>query len=327
MEQVRLGTTGLKVSRLCLGCMTFGTPAWRPWVLDEQASRPIIARALELGVTFFDTADMYSLGVGEQVVGRALRDFARRSDVVIATKLYYPMSERPNDRGLSRAHIMESIDRSLRNLGTDHVDLYQIHAFDPDTPIDETLQALDDVVRAGKARYLGASTMAAWQFAKLLFRAGERGWTRFASMQNHYNLVYREEEREMIPLCRDQGIGLIPFSPLARGFLAGNRRREGEAKGGDTTRAKTDDFAQQDYYEELDFRIVERVAATARRRGLKPAQVALAWVAGRPGITAPILGVSRVEQLEDGVAALAVRLSDEECRDLEEPYVARTPRG
>jgi aryl-alcohol dehydrogenase (NADP+) len=327
MDQVRLGASGLNVSRLCLGCMTFGTPSWRPWVLDEAASRPIIARALELGVTFFDTADMYSLGQGEQVLGRALRDFARRSDVVIATKLYYPMSDKPNDRGLSRAHIMDSIDRSLRNLGTDYVDLYQIHAFDPETPIDETLQALDDVVRAGKARYLGASTMAAWQFAKLLFRAGERGWTRFSSMQNHYNLVYREEEREMIPMCRDQGIGVVPFSPLARGFLAGNRKRDGNQRGGDTTRARTDQFAQQDYYEEVDFRIVDRLRELAARRGVKPAQLALAWVAGRPGVTAPILGVSRVDQLEDAVTALSLRLSDEECRYLEEAYSARTPRG
>lgn len=323
MEQVRLGGTGLKVSRLCLGCMTFGTPKWRPWVLDEQASRPIIARALELGVTYFDTADMYSQGVGEAVVGRALRDFARREDVVIATKVFYAMSDRPNDRGLSRGHLMNSIDRSLKALGTDYVDLYQIHAFDPDTPIDETLQALDDIVRSGKARYLGASTMAAWQFATMLHRAGERGWSKFVAMQNHYNLVHREEEREMIPLCRAEGVAIVPFSPLARGFLAGNRRKDSDG----TTRARTDQYAKEYYYQDADFRVLDRVVALANTKGVSPAQVALVWVAGQAGVTAPIVGISRVAQLEEAAAALTLSLSDVERRSLEEHYVPRMPCG
>lgn len=323
MEQVRLGGTGLKVSRLCLGCMTFGSPTWRPWVLDEAASRPIIARALELGVTYFDTADMYSQGVGEQVVGRALRDFARRDEVVIATKVFYPMSDRPNDRGLSRHHLMTAIDRSLQALGTDYVDLYQIHAFDPDTPIDETLQALDDIVRSGKARYLGASTMAAWQFATMLYRAGERGWTRFVAMQNHYNLVHREEEREMIPLCRAEDVAIVPFSPLARGFLVGNRRKESDG----TTRARTDQYAKEYYYQDADFRVLDRVVALAATKDASPAQIALAWVAGQPGVTAPIVGVSKIAQLEEAVKALTISLADAERKSLEEHYVPRLPCG
>jgi len=296
--------------------MTYGDPGWRPWVLAEEASRPFIRRALEHGINFFDTADMYSLGVSEEVVGRTLRDFASRDRVVVATKAYFPMSSDPNDRGLSRKHLMTSIDNSLRRLGTDYVDLYQIHRWDPETPIEETLRALDDIVRSGKARYLGASSMSSWQFAKALYIADRRGWTRFVSMQNHYNLVYREEEREMLPLCREEGIGVIPWSPLARGFLAGNRRA-----GDQTMRAKTDQYAQQMYYADADFAVADAVVAVACEKGVKPAQVALAWLLRQPGVTAPIVGASKLEQLDDAVAALELTLSDDECRRLEAPYV------
>ncbi len=318
MNYTNLGSTGLKVSRLCLGTMTYGTSAWRDWVLDEEQGRPFIKRALEHGINFFDTADMYSRGVSEEVLGRALKDYAQRDQVVIATKVFYPMSDDPNDRGLSRKHIMDSIDASLRRLGVDHVDLYQIHRWDPDTPIDETLEALDDVVRAGKARYLGASSMASWQFTKSLYLADACGWSRFVSMQNHYNLVYREEEREMLPLCDEEGIGVIPWSPLARGFLAGNRKREGF---GDTSRAKTDDFAHKLYYADSDFQTVDRVIELAGRRGVTPAQIALAWVLHQPGVTSPIVGASKMEHLDQAVAALDIELSEEECTYLEEPYV------
>jgi len=317
MEYVNLGRTGLKVSRVCLGAMTYGTPVWREWVLPEEESRPFIKRALELGINFFDTADMYSQGISEEILGRALRDFARRDEVVIATKVYFPMGEGPNQRGLSRVHIMDAIDASLRRLGTDYVDLYQIHRWDYETPIEETLEALHDVVKAGKARYIGASSMYAWQFAKALYLADLHGWTRFVSMQNHYNLVYREEEREMLPLCREEGIGVIPWSPLARGFLAGNRRRDGW---GDTARAKTDDFAQHLYYQETDFDVVDRVVELAGRRGVTPAQIALAWLLHQPGITAPIIGASKMPHLEQAVAALEIDLSEEERAHLEEPY-------
>ncbi len=317
MQYVNLGRTGLKVSRICLGTMTYGSPAWREWVLDEAASRPFIKRALELGINFFDTADMYSLGASEEVVGRALRDFAKRDAVVLATKVFNPMGDGPNDRGLSRKHIMSAIDASLRRLGTDYVDLYQIHRWDAETPIVETLEALHDVVKAGKARYIGASSMYAWQFAKALYLADRHGWTRFVSMQNHYNLVYREEEREMIPLCLDEGIGLIPWSPLARGFLAGTRSRE---ERGSTTRAKTDAFAHEMYYNDADFTVVDQVMALAEQRGVKPAQVALAWILHQPGVTAPIIGASKMEQLEQAVAALDVQLSAEDLKALEAPY-------
>ncbi len=317
MQYVNLGRTGLKVSRICLGTMTYGSPAWREWVLDEAASRPFIKRALELGINFFDTADMYSLGASEEVVGRALRDFAKRDAVVLATKVFNPMGDGPNDRGLSRKHIMSAIDASLRRLGTDYVDLYQIHRWDAETPIVETLEALHDVVKAGKARYIGASSMYAWQFAKALYLADRHGWTRFVSMQNHYNLVYREEEREMIPLCLAEGIGLIPWSPLARGFLAGTRSRE---ERGSTTRAKTDAFAHEMYYNDADFAVVDQVMALAEQRGVKPAQVALAWILHQPGVTAPIIGASKMEQLEQAVAALDVQLSAEDLKALEAPY-------
>jgi aryl-alcohol dehydrogenase (NADP+) len=318
MDYVRLGNTGLKVSRLCLGAMTYGRKSWREWVLEEEDSRPFIQRALELGINFFDTADMYSVGGSEEVLGKALRDFGpSRDKLVIATKVFHPMSEDPNNRGLSRKHIMHSIDNSLRRLGTDYVDLYQIHRFDYETPIEETLDALTDVVRAGKALYLGASSMFAWQFAKLLYKADELGLSRFVTMQNHYNLVYREEEREMLPLCRDQGIGVIPWSPLARGFLAGDRRKH---ESGGTSRAKTDDFAKKLYYQDSDFAIVDRVTVIAQRRGVSNAQVALAWVLAQPGITAPIIGASKMHHLDDAVAALGLKLDDSEKRELEEAY-------
>jgi aryl-alcohol dehydrogenase-like predicted oxidoreductase len=318
MQYVTLGRTGLKVSRICLGTMTYGTSQWRPWVLDEEPSRPFIRRALELGINFFDTADMYSLGVSEEVLGRALKDFATRDKVVVATKVFFPMSEDPNDRGLSRKHLMSAIDNSLRRLGTDYVDLYQIHRWDPNTPIEETLTALDDIVRAGKVRYIGASSMMSWQFARALHTSDRLGLARFVSMQNHYNLVYREEEREMFPLCVDEGIGVIPWSPLARGFLAGNRRSKED---GDTQRSKTDVFAHALYYAPEDFTVAERVAEVARDRGVPPAQVALAWMLQKPGVTAPIIGATKMPQLDDAVAAVDLRLEEQEMTRLEDPYV------
>ncbi len=319
MDYVRLGNTGLKVSRLCLGCMSYGSSKWRPWVLDEEASLPFIREALELGFNFFDTADVYSLGASESVLGRALRDFAvRRSDLVIATKVNSKMGEGPNEKGLSRKHIMDSIDASLTRLGTDYVDLYQIHRWDHETPIEETLDALDDVVRSGKARYIGASSMSAWQFSKALHVSDRHGWSRFVSMQNHYNLVYREEEREMIPLCRAEGVGIIPWSPLARGFLAGNRVAEG--KQGKTVRAKSDDFAQSMYFEADDFAVAERVKQIAGQLSVKPAQVALAWVASRPGVTAPIIGATKPHHLKEAVEALGLVFEIGDVSALEEPY-------
>ncbi len=318
MKLTRLGSTGLKVSRLCLGTMTYGSKQWRPWVLDEEESRPFIRRALELGFNFFDTADMYSLGASEEVLGRALRDFGPpRDQVVIATKVFNPMSDDPNHRGLSRKHIRHAIDDSLRRLGTDYVDLYQIHRFDYETPIEETLGALDEVVKAGKALYLGASSMFAWQFGNMLDTAQRLGLSRFVTMQNHYNLIYREEEREMIPLCRAAGIGLLPWSPLARGFLAGNRRSEDR---GETLRAKTDDYAHKLYYQESDFNVVERVTAIAARRGISNAQVALAWLLAQDGVTAPIVGASKMSQLDDAIASLDVQLDAAELKSLAEPY-------
>jgi aryl-alcohol dehydrogenase (NADP+) len=320
MEYVNLGNTGLKVSRLCLGMMTYGTRQWREWVLDEEASRPFVQHALECGINFFDTADIYSKGVSEEVLGRALRDFAKRDQVVVATKVYQRMSDDPNDAGLSRKHIMDSIDRSLKRLATDYVDLYQIHRYDPHTPIEETLSALDALVRAGKVRYIGASSMAAWEFTRALYLADRHGWTRFVSMQNHYNLVYREEEREMMPLCRQEGVGVIPWSPLARGFLAGSRAGSPGQPGGGTPRSRTDDIAHRLYYSDADFKVVDRVAKIAAERHVKPAQVALAWLLGRPGVAAPIVGASKMEHLDEAVAALDLSLSDEEVRRLEEPY-------
>lgn len=318
MEYVRLGTTGLKVSRLCLGVMTYGSKAWREWVLEEAEGRPFIQRALELGLNFFDTADMYSIGVSEEILGRALKDFGpSRENVVIATKVYNAMGDAPNERGLSRKHIMHAVDNSLRRLGVDYVDLYQIHRFDYETPIEETIEALHDVVKAGKALYIGASSMHAWQFAKMLYTADAMGMTRFVSMQNHYNLVYREEEREMIPLCRDEGIAVIPWSPLARGFLAGNRR---PSDFGETVRAKTDDYAKQMYYQPSDFTVVERLSEIVQQRGVSNAQVALAWILSKPDVTAPIIGASKMKHLEEAIAALDVKLDAAEIEALEAPY-------
>jgi aryl-alcohol dehydrogenase (NADP+) len=317
MEYTNLGKSGIKVSRICLGMMTYGTPKWREWVLDEAASRPFIQRALELGINFFDTADVYSIGVSEEILGRAIKDFTRREEVVIATKVFFPMGDKPNQGGLSRVHILQAIEDSLRRLGTDYVDLYQIHRWDPETPIEETMEALHEVVKSGKARYIGASSMYAWQFSKSLYLADLNGWTRFISMQNHYNLVYREEEREMIPLCLSAGIGLIPWSPLARGFLSGNRSPQGW---GQTARAKTDEFAHQMYYQESDFSIVERVVELAEKRDVAPTQIALAWLLHKPGVTAPIIGASKMTHLEQDIAALDIELSTDEMTFLEEPY-------
>jgi len=317
MQYVNLGHSGLKVSRICLGMMTYGTPKWRPWVLDEDQSRPIIQRAVELGINFFDTADVYSMGVSEEVTGRALRDFTRREEVIIATKVFNPYNDKPNQGGLSRLHILQAVEKSLHNLGTDYIDLYQIHRHDPDTPWEETLAALHDLVKSGKVRYIGASSMYAWQFAKSLYLADLRGWTRFISMQDHYNLVYREEEREMLPLCQAEGIGVIPWSPLARGFLTGNRTPQ---EWGETIRAKTDDFAQDMYYQETDFQVVDRVHELAEKRGVSNAQIALAWLLNKPAVTAPIIGASKMKHLEEAVSALEITLSGEEMAHLEALY-------
>lgn len=318
MEYTNLGATGLKVSRLCLGTMTYGSKKWREWVLEEEESRPFIKRALELGINFFDTADMYSAGESEAIVGRALKDFGGSRDrVVIATKVFNPMGDDPNQRGLSRKHIKHAIDDSLRRLGTDYVDLYQIHRLDYTTPIEETLEALDAIVRAGKALYIGASSMYAWQFAKMLYVADQMGFTRFVTMQNHYNLIYREEEREMLPLCEEEGIGVIPWSPLARGFLAGTRSK---AEFGSTVRSRTDDYAQKMYYQDSDFAVVDRLSEVAKQRGKSNSQVALAWVLSKPGITAPIIGASKMNHLEEAVAALDIKLSEADVMSLEESY-------
>lgn len=317
MEFIRLGSTGMKVSRICLGCMSFGQPnEQRPWALREEQSRPLIRRALELGINFFDTADVYSNGMSEEVVGRALRDFAARDEIVIASKVYGEMGPGPNDGGLSRKHILSAIDASLKRLGADYLDLYQIHRWDYATPIEETLEALHDVVRMGKARYIGASSMFAWQFTKALYTADIRGWSRFVSMQPHYNLVYREEEREMLPLCQDQKITVIPWSPLARGLLTGKRVKDGE----ETTRAKTDYFGKRLYTREIDYQISDTVAEVATERGLPNAQIALAWMLSKPVITAPIIGATKAHHIEDAVNSLAVKLSEDEIARLEAPY-------
>jgi len=332
MQTARLGRSGLKVSRICLGMMTYGTPRWRPWVLAEEAARPVVRHAVELGINFFDTADLYSGGESEVLTGRFVREFCRREEAVIATKLFYPVDldfkggatlgvmppKRPNTNGLSRKRVFHAVDESLKRLGTDYIDLYQIHRFDYETPIEETMEALHDVVKAGKARYIGASSMNAWQFAKMQQIARERGWTPFVSMQNHYNLAYREEEREMIPLCRDQGVGLIPWSPLARGFLAGNRKR-GDKEAGATARAQTDDIAQNYYYRDSDFQVVEALGALAKQKGVSNATLAYAWLLHK-GVAAPIVGASKTWQLDEAVAALQVTLTDEDVRQLEAPY-------
>jgi aryl-alcohol dehydrogenase-like predicted oxidoreductase len=324
MQYVRLGRTGLKVSRLCLGCMTYGGPTERwPWALDEAASRPFIRRALELGINFFDTANVYSAGLSEEVVGRALRDFAKRDDVVIATKVFSPMGKGPNDMGLSRKHVMSQVDASLQRLGTDYIDLYQIHRLDPHTPPEEIMQTLDDLVRSGKVRYVGASSMWAWQFSKLQYTAKANGWNQFVSMQPHYNLIYREEEREMLPLCLDMGVGVIPWSPLARGFLAGNRDRTGGA----TSRAQSDAFAKELYYRDDDFAVVDRLTEVARAHGTPNMQIALAWILSKAAISAPIIGASKMPHLDAAIAALSVKLSEEEIKQLEEPYRPHEVRG
>ena len=325
MQYVNLGKTGLKVSRLCLGMMSYGSSQWRPWVLDEEPTRPFIKKALDLGINFFDTADMYSNGMSEQVLGKIIRHFGlKRETLVIATKIFQPMSEDPNDRGLSRKHILDGIDASLRRLQMDHVDLYQIHRWDASTPIEETMETLHDIIKAGKVRYIGASSMFAWQLAKAQYTADLHGWTRFVSMQNHYNLVYREEEREMIPFCIDQGIGLIPWSPLARGFFAGNRSREG---GGETTRAQSDEYAKHLYPYEENFTIAERVQEIARRRGVSGTQVALAWLTNKVHITTPIIGATKLEHLDQAAAALDIQLDQDEIKELEEPYRPHPIRG
>ena len=324
MDYVNLGKSGLKVSRICLGMMSFGSSKWRDYTLDEPESRPIIQRAIELGINFFDTADMYSVGVSEEVTGRALRDFANREEVVLATKVYFKIGEGPNGGGLSRKHIMEGIDNSLRRLGTDYVDLYQIHRWDYTVPIEETMEALHDVVKAGKALYIGASSMFAWQLAKAQHTAERNGWTKFVSMQNHVNLLYREEEREMIPQCLDMGVGVIPWSPLARGFLAGNRSRD---DWGETTRAKNDSMAQDYFYTDMDFDIVDRVKEIAAEYNIRPAQIALAGLLHKPGITSPLVGCSKMYQLEEAVAAAEIELSEDEMGLLEELYRPREVLG
>lgn len=333
MQYVNLGACGLKVSRIALGMMTFGTTEWRPWIRDEETARDVVKKAVELGINVFDTADMYSAGLSEEITGRVLREFARREEIVIATKVFHPVdlafkgavaagpkpAYRPNVSGLSRKHILDAVDASLKRLGTDYIDLYQIHRFDAATPVEETMAALDDVVRAGKVRYLGASSMWAWQFAKLQRAAERSGGAKFVSMQNHYNLAYREEEREMIPYCRDTGVGVVPWSPLARGFLAGNRSREDRAGGGDS-RARTDDLAQKYYYQDMDFDVVEALAARAKLLGVSNATLAYAWLLARPGVTAPLVGASKPWQLEEAVKALEISLKPEDVAALEAPY-------
>ena len=314
MEQVRLGSTGLKVSQVCLGMMSYGDPAWREWILPGEEAERFVGAAADAGITFFDTADMYSRGVSEEATGAALRSvFSRREEYVLATKVFMPMGDAPNDGGLSRGHILDSVDASLRRLGVDHIDLYQIHRWDPETPIEETMEALHDCVRAGKVRYLGASSMFAWQFAKAQRVAAMGGWTEFVTMQNHYNLLYREEEREMLPLCLDSGVGVLPWSPLARGRLA--RPPEEVAA---TTRGSTDNLI--DGYETADEAIVETVRRIAAERGVTQAQVALAWVLAQPAVTAPIVGATKLSHLDDAVAATELQLTEEELTDLEAPY-------
>ncbi|MCC5887711.1 MAG: aldo/keto reductase [Gammaproteobacteria bacterium] len=319
MKYVNRGSTGLSVSRICLGCMSYGAPEWRDWVLDEKASRPFYERALEAGINFFDTADVYSNGVSEEVLGRAIGDLVDdREDVVIATKCFGGThGGKRNRHGLSRKNVIASCDASLKRLQTDYIDLYQIHRFDPRTPMEETMEALNDLVRAGKVRYLGASSMWTWQFGRYQALAAERGFSRFVSMQNHYNLIYREEEREMNPFCLQDGVGLIPWSPLARGFLAGNRHKGG---GGETARAKSDDFADKLYFADNDFEIAEANAKVAQRLGVKSMQTALAWVLAKPGVAAPIIGATKMSHLEDALGALDITLAPEDIAELEAPY-------
>jgi 1-deoxyxylulose-5-phosphate synthase len=318
MQYTKLGRTGLSVSRICLGCMSYGDKKWRDWVLTVEEAREHFAEALQAGINFFDTANVYSVGVSEEITGRWLGEMANRDEIVVATKVYGPMSSGQNRGGLSRKAILQSCDASLKRLRMDYIDLYQIHRFDFTVPLEETLEALDSLVRAGKVRYLGASSMAAWQFAKALFLQKEHGWQRFVSMQNHYNLVYREEEREMNPLCIDQGVGLIPWSPLARGFLAGNRSAADKA--GDTVRAKSDEFAKDMYFRESDFEVLGVVEKIARQRGVTPSQIACAWILQAPGVSAPILGATKLKHLKESIEAVSIKLSADEVSELEKPY-------
>ncbi len=324
MQYAQLGTSELEVSRVCLGCMTYGDSAWRPWILEEEAARDHFKRAFELGINFFDTADMYSHGASERTTGKLLRELAPRDEYVLASKVFFPVAEGSTRGGLSRDYILSACEDSLSRLGVDHIDLYQIHRWDHAIPVEETLEALDSLVRDGKVRYLGASSMAAWQLSKALYMAGERGWHRFVSMQNHYNLVYREEEREMIPLCIDQGVGVIPWSPLARGLLTGSRTREDRRA---TARAEADPFADRWYSREEDFQVVDVLLEVSEERGEAPAVVALAWMLSVPGITSPIIGSTKVEHIAEATRALEIELTAEEIVKLEAPYQPNTVRG
>ena len=327
MDYGRLGRSGLKVSKLALGCMSYGDPSWRPWVLDETAARPFFRRAVEAGINFFDTADMYSLGISEAITGRLLRELIPRDEAVIATKVHFPMTGRPNMGGLSRKHILQGCDASLRRLDVDAIDLYQIHRFDPDVPIDETLEALNDLVRAGKVRYIGASSGSAWRMAQALSTSERRGWARFVSMQNHYNLIYREEEREMIPLCLDQGIGLVPWSPLARGTLTRPKPPGGIVRHDRTARSASDDYSPRLYDSASDWDVVDAVERVAANRKVPMAEVALAWLLGRPGVSAPIIGATKLEHLETALRATELKLTAEETAALEAPYKPHSVKG
>ena len=327
MEYVRLGHSGLLVSRIALGCMTYGRPEWRPWILDEDAAQPFFRRAVEAGINFFDTANMYSLGTSEEITGRALRQYAQRDEVVLATKVFFPMGSGPDMSGLSRKHIIQACEASLRRLGMETIDLYQIHRFDPAVPIEETLEALDHLVRSGKVRCIGASSGPAWRLALALAASERNGWARFVSMQNHYNLIYREEEREMVPLCLHEGIGLIPWSPLARGLLARPVPSDARVQGAATARARSDDYSPRLYDSPGDFDVVEAVARVAVARGVSMAEVALAWLLGRPGVASPIIGASKLEHLDAAVRAVDLVLSAEECATLEAPYRPHGVRG
>ena len=327
MDYARLGSSGLTVSRLALGCMSYGDPTWRPWVLDRDASQIFFRTAIDAGINFFDTADMYSRGISEEITGRALREMASRDEIVIATKVNFPMGTGPNMGGLSRKHILQGCEASLRRLRVDAIDLYQIHRFDPCVPIDETLEALNDLVRAGKVRYIGASSGAAWRMARALSVSERRGWARFVSMQNHYNLIYREEEREMIPLCRELGVGLVPWSPLGRGLLARPKPAAAAVRNDATARSASDDYSPKLYDSESDWDVVDAVERVATARGVTMAEVALAWLLGRSGVVAPIIGATRLEHLDAAIRALALKLSTEEVAALEAPYRPHAVRG